>query len=342
MAGIKLQPVIQSTRPKGLRICARCHLSLSSAEFIQTRSLFYPEGVVPVCTSCLMKWLDEQTTDTESGAPWSAIDKLCQWVDIPFVPNVVVDIQQKNPQNWLGVYAQLFLKEEYEGLGWDDYFKEFTNLKKAGTIEEELPLIADEKREKLKQRWGRNYDDEALNYLEQLYNGLLNTQNITGALQIDQAIKLCKMSYEIDRRIAGGDDFDKLLTSYDKLVKAADFTPKNAKNVNDFESVGELFKWAERAGWKNPFYDRVTRDIVDQTIKNIEAYNQRLYTNESGIGEEISNRIEQLQSVERMEHIYDVSDDTVNLDDYENEGYEELKSMMEEEFDPDQGGEDRI
>ena len=36
-----------------------------------------------------------------------------------------------------------------------------------------------------------------------------------------------------------------------------------------------------------------------------------------------------------MEHIYDVSDDTVNLDDYENEGYEELKSMMEEEFDPD-------
>ena len=47
------------------------------------------------------------------------------------------------------------------------------------------------------------------------------------------------MSYEIDRRIEEGSDFDKLLSSYDKLVKAAEFTPKNVKNINDFDTFGE-------------------------------------------------------------------------------------------------------
>jgi molybdopterin converting factor small subunit len=77
------------------------------------------------------------------------------------------------------------------------------------------------------------------------------------------------MSYEIDCRIREGADFDKLLASYDKLVKTAEFTPKNVKNINDFDSVGELIKWLEKKGWRNKFYDNVTRDVVDETIKNI-------------------------------------------------------------------------
>lgn len=68
------------------------------------------------------------------------------------------------------------------------------------------------------------------------------TQNINGDLQHDQAIKICKISYELDCRIREGADFDKMLSSYDKLIKTAEFTPKNVKNASDFESVGELCK----------------------------------------------------------------------------------------------------
>jgi len=81
------------------------------------------------------------------------------------------------------------------------------------------------------------------------------------------------ISLELESRIRAGADFDKLLTSYDKLVKVAEFTPKNAKNASDFDSVGELFRWLEKRGWKNKFFDGVTRDIVDETIKNIQSYN---------------------------------------------------------------------
>lgn len=109
------------------------------------------------------------------------------------------------------------------------------------------------------------------------------------------------MSYEIDCRIREGADFDKLLTSYDKLVKAAEFTPKNVKNINDFDSVGELVRWLEKRGWRNTFYDKVSRDVVDETIKNIQAFNQRLYVNESGIGEEITSRLEALKNANALE-----------------------------------------
>ena len=168
--------------------------------------------------------------------------------------------------------------------------------------------------------------------MENLYSGLMTTQNVNGALQVDQAIKICKMSYEIDNRIREGADFDKLLASYDKLVKAAEFTPKNVKNINDFDSVGELIKWLEKRGWRNTFYDGVTRDIVDETIKNFQNFNQRLYTNESGIGEQITERINALKSAKAIEEeSYYGTNRSYDLDEFDDEGYSQL--VKDEEFD---------
>ena len=199
-------------------------------------------------------------------------------------------------------YASIFLSAEYDDLGWHDYYEAFRALKEQNRIEEELPEIAEHKWAALREKWGANYDQEALTYLEGLYNGLMTTQNVNGALQIDQAKKIAKMSYEVDRRIAEGSDFDKLLASYDKLVKAAEFTPKNVKNINDFDTFGEAIKWLEKKGWRNTFYDNVTRDIVDESMKNFQSFNQRLYTNESSMPEEIARRIEALKATAALEN----------------------------------------
>jgi ATP-dependent exoDNAse (exonuclease V) alpha subunit len=148
---------------------------------------------------------------------------------------------------------------------------------------------------------------------------------------VKQAQQLCMISLELDSRIRAGVDFDKLLSSYDKLVKVAEFTPKNAKNASDFDSVGELFHWLEKAGWRNKYYDGATRDELDEMMKNFENYNQRLYINESGIAEEIARRTEQLKSVNEAEHenFYNLNTE-FDLDEYDNEGYEDL--MGDEDF----------
>lgn len=320
-----LQPNIARKRSFALKQCAKCGASQTPDAFAPTKSIFYGDGSLPICNSCVEDYLDQHDFD------WKYVNKLCQWADIPFVPREWERLFEMNGSKAFGVYAEVFAQSEYEDLGWEDYFQAFKDLKASGDIEDELPGIADQKRKQLQERWGANYDDEALRYLENLYSGLITTQNVNGALQIDQAIKICKMSYEIDNRIREGSDFDKLLASYDKLVKAAEFTPKNVKNINDFDSVGELIKWLEKRGWKNTFFDGVTRDIVDETIKNFQNFNQRLYTNESGIGEQITERINALRTAKQIEdETYYGTSKEYDLDNYDNEGYARL--VKDEEF----------
>lgn len=315
-----LAPKIEKKRSFQFKECSVCGQHLGADEFAPTKSIFYPDGTLPMCNDCLNDYL------RQAEYSWDVIDKVCQYADIPFVPAEWVRIQELYPAAPFQKYAEVFAGDEYEGLGWDDYFKEFKELEQRGMIRDELPLLGDEKRFELRQRWGANYDDEALIYLDNLYNGLCSTQNVAGALQIDQAIKICKMSYEIDKRIRAGEDFDKILSAYDKIVKAADFTPKSAKNASDFESVGELFKWLEKRGWKNQYFDNVSRDVVDETIKNIQAWSQRLYTEESGIGDEVTRRIEALKTAKTLEDGYYIDGDASadDLDKYSNDGYDKL------------------
>ena len=321
-----LQPNIARRRSFAIKTCNRCGGTFAPSNFAMTKSIFYPDGSLPICNDCVELYLVDVDFD------WGEVNKLCQYADIPFVPKEWERMRELNGTKAFPKYAEVFAQTEYEDLGWSDYFEAFKKLRDSGELEDELPGIADKKRRLLQERWGANYDDEALHYLENLYNGLLTTQNVNGKLQIDQAEKICKISYEIDCRIRAAQDFDKLLSSYDKLIKAADFTPKNVKNINDFDSVGELIKWLEKKGWKNSFYDDVPRDIVDETMKNFQAFNQRLYTNESGIGEQITERLNNLKNVALIEQeSYYGTDAEYDLDNYENDGYSAL--VLEEEFD---------
>ena len=318
-----MQPKIKQTTPFIIKTCSICGGTFGPEGFIKTKSLFYPDGYLPMCADCIKQLLIEHNFD------WDLVDKLCRYADIPFIPAEFERLHESNGDNVFQVYADVFLSSEFEGLGWKQYYEEFLRLKEKGHIEDELPILKEEKRKQLKEKWGSNYDDEELQYLENLLDGLLQTQNISGALQFDQALKICKISLNLDSKIREGADFDKLMGSYDKLVKTAEFTPKNVKNASDFESTGELIKWLEKRGFKSKFYDNVTRDIVDETIKNIQSYNQRLYTNESGIGDEITRRIEALKTIKDLENYYDVGKE-YDLDEFENDGYEEL--MKNEEF----------
>lgn len=320
-----LEPMINKNKAPILKTCSKCGAQLSINDFTYTHNAFYLDHHLPLCNICVTTYLKVHEFK------WEAVDKLCQWADLPFIVREWDRISELTDENvrW-ETYARIFKDDCYKGLGWADYNNQYKRLREVGLIEEELPLIREERYNKLRTRWGANYDDAQLNYLEDLYNGLLATQNVGGALQIDQAQKLCKLSLEIDIRIRAGDkDVDKFLSSYDKLVKTAEFTPKNTKGAADFDSVAELAFWLEKRGHQNRFYDNVTRDVIDEAIKNIENYNQRLYINEGGIGEAITERLHALKNVnDKEENVYslDINDD---LSSYDNTGFE-----VAEEFDP--------
>lgn len=326
-----LHPNIERVKRFRLRQCIKCNQTFGEEGFAPTKSPFFPDGAITICNDCIDADLAAHNWD------WDYIDKMCQMADIPFVPKEWERLREMNEQEVFYRYAKVFATSEYEGIHWSDYYNAFLELRAQGHLEDELPEIAERRRNELREKWGRNYDDEALAYLDDLYRGLLNTQNVNGKLQKDQAEKICKISYEIDLRIREGAEFDKLLSSYDKLVKAADFTPKNVKNINDFDTCGELVKWLEKSGWTNSYYDNVPRDVVDETIANIQAFNQRLYVNETGIGDEITKRLEALKQSERLERddYYSTGSEISDLEGYELDGYEKL--IKEEEFEIDLG-----
>lgn len=321
------KPVSNTTSKR----CEKCGRSLPLSQFSKAHSEFYCDGFIPWCNECIAERIDA------ADGNWEIVDRLCMWAGIPFIVKEWERIKEMTlPIETWPTYAKIFCSEDYISLGWGDYFRQYKRLKEVGLLEEELPEIRDKRYKDLRRKWGENYDDEELNHLEDLYRGLMNTQNINGALQIDQAQKLCKLSLEIDARIRAGDkDVDKFMSSYDKIIKSAEFTPKNAKNATDFDSFAEVAYWLEKRGRQNRFYDNVTRDVLDETLKNIENYNYRLYINEGGIGEEITERIRALNNANELENenFYNVQPD-FDPDQYENEAY---ILDEEEEFDP--GGE---
>lgn len=227
---------------------------------------------------------------------WNRVDKLCQWADIPFVPEEWEKIYRGYKDNAFSVYASIFRSQPYDTLDWEMYNKAFLQLKEEERVEDALPEVKENQRRKLLQKWGQGYDDSELEYLENLHQGLLNSQNIVGALNEDQALKLCKISLIIEQKIRAGSDFAKDVKAYEDLSKLANLTPKVVKDANEFNSTGEIFAYLEKTGWVNPYYDDVVRDEADFTIKDIKYWLQYLYANETGIAEELEQRIQQLKT----------------------------------------------
>lgn len=275
-----------------LKKCQRCGEEKTLANYIAVNNSIIHGGSLPICRQCLAKQLDKAN---QEGELWNVMDKICQWADVPFVPEEFDKIYEGHGRDAIGFYISMFRGKPYDTLDWKMYNEVYQQLKEENRVEDALPEVRASLRRKMQQKWGRNYDDEQLEYLENLHQGLLNSQNIVGALNEDQALKLCKISLIIEEKIRAGEEFDKDLKAYDSLSKLANLTPKIVKDANEFNSTGEIFAYLEKKGWINKYYDGAVRDEADYTAKDIKLWLQYLYVNETGVAEEIEQRIENLK-----------------------------------------------
>lgn len=278
------------------KICTKCKDEKTTAHFIAVNSLLH-SGSLPICRECLAKMI--------SSAPekerWNVIDKICQWADVPFLPGEWEKLYQANGKDTLGVYIAIFRTEQYKTLDWMTYNNVYLQLLEEGRVEDAIPELREKQLQDWRRKWGMGYDEEQLEYLENLHLGLINSQNVVGALNEDQALKLCKISLIIEEKIRGGVDFTKDLKAYDELAKLSNLTPKNVKDANEFDSFGEVYAYLEKTGWQNKYYDGAVRDEVDNTEKNIKNWIRYLYINETGIAEEIEQRINNLKVAAELE-----------------------------------------
>ena len=277
--------------------CSKCAIEKTTAHYIAVNSKFH-NGSLPICRECIGKMISDEKDETKK---WNLINKLCQWADIPFVPEEWDKIYCTKGKDAFGIYCSIFRSEPYNTLDWQIYNDVYLQLKEEQRLEDAIPALKERQMNDLRKKWGMSYDDEQLGYLESLHQGLIASQNIVGALNEDQALKLCKISLIIEEKIRAGVDFDKDLRAYDSLAKLSNLTPKNVKEANEFDSFGEVFAYLEKTGWMNKYYDGAVRDEVDNTEKNIKNWLRYLYVNESGVAEEIEERINNLKVAAELE-----------------------------------------
>ena len=274
-----------------LKKCQKCGQEKNTAAYIAVKSIMF-NGSLPICRQCLMDQLNKANAQ---GELWNVADKICQWADIPFIPEKFDEIYHTKGKDAIGTYMAIFRAKPYDTLDWKMYNDVYLQVQEENRVEDILPTVKENQQKKLIQKWGKNYDQDELEYLENLHIGLLNSQNVVGALNEDQALKLCKISLIIENKIRAGEEFDKDLKAYDSLSKLANLTPKAVKDANEFNSSGELFAYLEKIGVKIDYYDEEIRDEADFALKDIKMWNQALYVGETGVAEEIEQRIENLK-----------------------------------------------
>lgn len=299
------------------KICYKCKNEKTTSHYIAVNSQLF-NGSLPICRECLSKIIAAAPVEER----WNTVDKICQWADVPFIPGEWEKIYQSNGKDALGVYIAIFRNEEYKNLDWEMYNKVYLELLEENRVEDAIPELREKQIKDWHRKWGMDYDEQQLEYLENLHQGLLNSQNVVGALNEDQALKLCKISLIIEEKIRAGLDFSKELKSYDSLATLSNLTPKNVKDANEFDSFGEVYAYLEKTGWVNKYYDGAVRDEVDNTEKNIKNWIRYLYVNETGIAEEIEQRINNLKVAAELEgEVFDESE----FRDYMNNETQDIK-----------------
>ena len=256
---------------------------------------------------------------------------MCQWLDIPFFVNEWTRIWNAARERTLHVYVKLLSDNpSYTSLDWSTVNEKWQDAETCGTLIDNVPVVAEGWRREMMRKWpsDQERDDEDYHYLENFYNDLCTTQNLVSATQRDDAKRLCEVGLLATKKIRAGLDAKNEMAIYHNIVKTEGFEPKNAKNIGDFDSVGELYTWLEKRGWK-PKWHTEPQDSVDFTIKNIQKYLQRLVAGEGALADQVENRRKQLELANRLEEDYDtpLEDEDVEI---EYEGAAELEDELDD------------
>lgn len=293
----RVQPLGAKPRIVG-KNCRKCNQYFQQDMFIPSMSCFFPDGYIDICNECLDKIFGDCKDIAKA-------DKFCQYADIPFNVNDWMVMVEANGAGMFKLYATQNWSKQYEQIDWKPIHDEWMQIFRNKEERKKVTALSREDLTKLREFWGEQYTEDQLKRFQFLYDDIEKTQSITTGIQRDNAKKMCLLSYQAEKSImneeAKGTDTRALISSYTDLAKAADFTPKTARNAGDFESIGELCAYMEKKGFKNSFYDWKPKDEIDLVMKNLQNYTRRIVVGETNIAEELNEKLDQIQQMNKME-----------------------------------------
>ena len=272
----------------------KCRKEKPETDFQYTPSKFFPAHRSLICTSCL-----EVMTPQDN---FGEVDRLCRYLDLPFDLDKWSQLYAIHGDHTLSAYFNTLLDDHYQALQWADENERWRLARAEGTIDEEIQAISAAKIARLRRQWSSVYSTEELLFLEDYYNQIVATQNVSTPILQNYARDLCEIELRIKKGLRDGADIKKDMDARDNIIKIAKFEASNAKNAADFESVGELMVYYGKKGW-HPKWHTEPKDSVDFCMENIQNYLKRLVTNEGNFAEQVEDAKARYNLTERLEEI---------------------------------------
>lgn len=257
------------------------------------------------------------------------VDRLMRWLDLPFDLNKWTQLYEQHADHTLTAYFNLLYDEHYEPLRWADENERWRQARLENTIDDEIKAIGDAKLKRLRKTWSGAYKPEQLLWLDNFYNQIVATQNVSTPILQEKARDFCELQLHIKEGLRSGVDVSKMMKQADDIVKTYNFTAANAKSAADFESVGELMVYYGKKGW-HPNWHTEPQDSIDFMMENIQNYLKRLVMNEGNFAEQVEDKRARYNMTERLEAIENEKVDFDETADVEYEGSEDLAAELNE------------
>lgn len=304
-----------------IKRCIKCKQEKTEYNFIPTPSPFFPGHRSMICTTCLETMIHQDNL--------GEVDRLCRYLDIPFDLDSWTTLYAIHKDHTLSAYSNLLLDDHYSSLQWADENEKWRLAREEGVMEDEIKVINEAKMRRLKKDWSPAYKPDELLFLEDYYNSILATQNVSTPILKHYARDLCEIELRIKKGLREGLDIKKDMDARDNIIKIAHFEASNAKNAADFESVGELMVYYGKKGW-HPKWHMEPQDSVDFTMINIQNYLKRLVMNEGNFAEQVEDKRDHYNLTERLESIENEAVEFDETADVEYEGDDELAGELDE------------
>lgn len=305
---------------KKTRTCLRCKQVKPIEQFVHTPSRFFPAHRSLICTPCY-----EATTPQDN---LGEVDRVLRYLDLPFDLNKWTQLHEQYKDRTFTAYFNLLYDDHYSKLTWQEENARWELARKEGTIDDEIEALGDAHFKRLKKVWGPTYKKEELIWLDNFYNQIVATQNVSTPILQEKARDFCELQWHIKQGLRENLDVSKMMKQADDIVKTYHFEASNAKSAADFESVGELMVYYGKKGW-HPNWHTEPQDSIDFMMENIQNYLKRLVMNEGNFAEQVEEKRARYNMVERLEEIENEKVEFDESADIEYEGDAELAAELQ-------------
>lgn len=273
------------------RTCIKCKEVKPLHLFKKTPSTFMPGGRSIICTQCLGQMIEQDNLDS--------VDALCRWLDLPFDPNEWTKLYAIHGDNTLPEYFDLLSDEKYDASNWSTENERWRLIRENGETEEEMEIMSKAEASRLRQKWSEFYNMRELRFLEEYYNEICATQNVTTPILREYACDLCELELQIKKGVRAGEDVKKLMDAKDNIIKMAKFEANNSKNATDFDSVGELFIYLVKKGF-HPNWKSTPKDDVDLIMGEVKNWWTRFAQQEGNFTDQVADKRQKYELTERL------------------------------------------